>query len=90
MFDEATFLRDLDQEMIKGSFCQQEQAFALFSSVFRDVVDRHASLKQKTVSGNNAPFMTNQLNKAIVEISGIKNKYVTWPSRVNFLELKKA
>ena len=45
MFDEAKFLHDLDQEIIKGSFYQHEEAFAVFSSVFRDVVDRHAPSK---------------------------------------------
>ena len=45
MFDDAKFLRGLDQEMIKGSFYQHEEAFAVFSSVFRDMVDRHAPLK---------------------------------------------
>ena len=60
-----------------------------FSSVFRDVVDRHASLKQKMVRGNNAPFMTKQLNKAIMDRSRIKNRYLKWPSRENILVLKK-
>ena len=32
MFDEAKFLHDLDREMIKNSFYQQEEAFAVFSS----------------------------------------------------------
>ena len=44
MFDKAKFLHDLDQEMTKGLFSQHEEAFAVFSSVFRDVVDRHAPL----------------------------------------------
>ena len=30
MFDEAKFLNDLDQKMIKGSFHQHEEAFAVF------------------------------------------------------------
>ena len=49
MSDEAKFLHDLDQEMIKSSLHQHEEAFAAFSSVFRDLVDRHAPLKQKTL-----------------------------------------
>ena len=72
MFDETKFLHDLDQEMIKGSFYRHEEVFAVFPSVFRDVLDRHAPLKQKMVRGNNAPFMTKQLNKAIMDRSSIK------------------
>ena len=72
MSDEAKFLHDLDQEMIKGSLYQHEEAFAVFSSVFRDLIDRHAPLKQKTVRGNNTPYLTKQLNKAILDRPGIK------------------
>ena len=57
MSDEAKFLHDLDQEMIKGSLHQHEKAFAVFSSVFRDLVDRHAPLKQKTVRGYNITLL---------------------------------
>ena len=76
MFHEAKFLHDLDQEMIKASFYQHEEAFTVFSSVFRNVVDRHAPFKQKAVRGNNAPFMTKQLNKVIADRSRIKNRYL--------------
>ena len=62
----------------------------MLSSTFRDVVDRQAPLKQKMVRGNNAPFMTKQLNKAIMDRSRIKNRYLKWLSRENFVELKKA
>ena len=31
--------------MVKGSFYQHEEAFAVFPSVFRDVTDRRAPLK---------------------------------------------
>ena len=60
--------------MIKGFFYQHKEAFAVFSSVFRDLVDRHAPLKRKMVRGSNAPFMTKQLNKEIMDISRIKNR----------------
>ena len=78
IFDEAKFLHGLDQEIIKGSFYQHEEAFPVFSSVFREVVDRHAPLKQKMIHGNNAPFMIKQLNKAIINRSRIKSRYLKW------------
>ena len=48
----------------------------MFSSVFRHVVNRNSPLKQKMVPGNNAPFMTKQINKAIMNRSRIKNRYL--------------
>ena len=38
--------------------------------------------------GNQAPFMTKELSKAIMTRSRIKNKYNKWPSRENFLAFK--
>ena len=58
MFDEAKFVHDVDQEMVKGSFYQRRESSSVLPSVFKDVVDRHAPLRQKAVCGNNAPFMT--------------------------------
>ena len=87
MLDEAKFLHDLDKEMITDSFYRHEEAFAVFSSVFRNVVDRHVPLNQKMVRGNNAHFMTKQLTKADQQRSRRKNRYLKWPSRENFLEL---
>ena len=66
MFDEANFLHDLDQEMIKGLIYQHSESAAVFSSVFRDVVHRLAPLTENTVRGNNAPLMINQLYRAIM------------------------
>ena len=62
--------------MIKGSFYQYEEAFAVFSSVFRGVVDRNAPLKQKMVHGNNAPF------------SAWNESFFTWPAI--FMEKQKS
>ena len=84
MFDKAPFLHDLDQEMIKGLFYQHEKAFAVFSSVFRDAVDRHLPLKQKTTHEDSAPFMTKQLNIAIMDRSRTKKGYSTWRYRESF------
>ena len=56
--------------------------------IFQSTLDNHVPLKQKQVRGNQAPFMTKELSKAIMTRSRIKNKYNKWPSRENFLALK--
>ena len=60
------------------------------SEIFSEVLNYHASLKQKSVRGNHAPFMTRELSKAIMIKSKIKNSYVKWHSRENFVAYKKA
>ena len=37
---------------------------------------------------NEAPFMTKELSKAIMNRSKLKNRYTKWPSRENFLAFK--
>ena len=44
----------------------------------------------KKLRGNQAKYMTKELRKAIMDQSRLKNKYLKWPSRENFLAYKKA
>ena len=54
-----------------------------------EVLEKHAPLKTKTIRGNQAPFMNKRLSKAIMNKSRIRNKYLQWLSRENFLAYKK-
>ena len=45
-------------------------------------------MKTKMLRGNNAPFMTKDLKKAIMNRSRFKNRYNKWKSRENFLNLE--
>ena len=40
--------------------------------------------------GNQGPFMTKQLSKTIMNRSKLRNKYIKWPFRENFLDYEKA
>ena len=90
-FDVTNFLRDLDQEMIQGEMYKyNNDMYSTFSDVFRSVLDRHAPLKRKMIRGNQAPFMTKQLSKVIMNRSKLRNRNIKWSSRENFLDYKKA
>ena len=56
---------------------------------FRKIVDKHAPLKQKTVRGNQAPFMNRELRKAIYTRSRLQNNYNKYPSNENKIKYKK-
>ena len=60
------------------------------SEIFSEVLNYHASLKQKSVRGNHAPFITRELSKTIMNKSKVKNSYVKGLSRKNFVAYKKA
>ena len=64
--------------------------YSTFSDIFRSVLDRHALLKWKMIRGNQGPFMTKQISKAIMSRCKLRNRYIKWPSRENFLDDKKA
>ena len=60
-----------------------------FCDVFVSVLDRHAPLKRNMIRGNQGPFMTKQVTKAIMNRSKLRNRYIKWPSRENILDYKK-
>ena len=63
--------------------------FSTFTETFRRVLDKHAPLKTKRVRANRSPFMTKELSKAVMSKSKTRNKYIKWPSRENFLAMKR-
>ena len=84
-------MRDLDQEMTQGEMYKyNNDMYLTFSGVVRSVLHRHAPLKRKMIRGNEGPFMTKQLSKTIMNRSKLRNKYIKWPFRENFLDYKKA
>ena len=52
--------------------------YTKLSEIFSEVLNYHAALKQKSVRGNHAPFMTRELSKAIMTKFKVKNSYVKW------------
>ena len=90
-FKESSFLYELDQELLKGDMYKNNRdMFSTFTETFRRVLDKHAPLKTKRVRGNQSPFMTKELSKAVMNKSKTRNKYIKWPSRENVLAMKRA
>ena len=89
IFEENTFLYELDQNMIKGEFYAQNDPYNGFTNTFTNIANKYAPLKKKIARGNDAPFMTKGLRRAIMNRSRSKHKYLKNPSWENFLILKK-
>ena len=49
--------------------------------VFRLELDKYSPLKVRKIRGNQGPFMTKKLSKAIMNKSKIRNKYQNWPPK---------
>ena len=90
-FHESNFLRDLDSRLTQGELYKNcEDPYTKLSEIFSEVLNYRVPLKQKSVRGNHASFMTRELSKAIMTKSKVKNSYVRWPSRENCIAYKKA
>ena len=84
--DQKKFLQDFDGKLLQGDLCRNyNKPYEKLSDIFVDILDHHASLKEKQVRDSHAPFMTKELSKAIMEKSNTRNKYLKWPSRENYV-----
>ena len=55
--------------------CEGLNEFSRFHRVFLNLLDIHAPLKDKILRGNNSPFLTKKLRKAIMIRSRFKNRF---------------
>ena len=75
--------------MIKGKLYKERNMYKNFLNTFKANVNKCASVKEKIVRGNNAPFMKKELRKAIMNRYRLKKEYQVWRSRENFKNWKK-
>ena len=61
-----------------------------YTETFRRVFDKNAPLETKRIRGNQSPFMTKELRKAVMNKSKTRNKCIKWLSRENVLVMKRA
>ena len=69
-FNEIAYKNDIlsiDFDKIKNS--DVEDSYKLLSDTVHDVIEMNVPMKTKMLRGNNAPFMTKDLKKAIMNIS---------------------
>jgi len=86
-FKETDYLEDLrniDYKEIDNAINSYDELTKRVSST----IDKHAPIKTKILRGNDSPFMTKELRKAIMNRSRFTNKYNKWKSRENFLNLE--
>ena len=82
-------MHELDQKLIQGDIYKTDDSYSKLTEIMSEVLEKHAPLKIKAIRGNQAPFMNKRLSKAIMNKSRIRNKYLQWPSREDFLAYKK-
>ena len=73
-FSNDKFRTDLLYEFSKR--CFREISCEKFQCLFMTTLNKHAPMKIKYIRANNSPFMNNDLSKAIIVRSRLRNKYL--------------
>ena len=83
-FDSDKFLQDVKNTDFTTDRNDADLSYRNLSSSFRKLVDKHAPLKTKVQRGNTAPFMNQQLQKAIYTRSRLKKDLIkTLPQKTD-------
>ena len=69
------FREVLVNELFKSSINEKDEPLKTFLGVFKKVLDRFTSRKQKHTRGNNTPFMNKHPSKGITQTSILRNKF---------------
>ena len=82
-FEDSRFLEDLNSADVSLNTDDPNENYNFITDKFSNVVNKHAPLKKKTLRGNQAQFLTNELRKEIYTRSKLKNNYNRNPTKEN-------
>ena len=71
-FNENSFNQDLHNQLST----EQPKDYASFEKIFLSILEEHASLKEKLLDTNHAPYVTKALRKAIIGRSYLGKLYL--------------
>ena len=85
--DADKFLRQLNDEIYRTSTVSEDCpdiAYNTFAEKFCNAINKNAPLKNKTIRGDQAPFMNKELAKAIMTKSRLKNIFIKDKNKQNW------
>ena len=86
-FDPEAFIndkKDANLDAVVSLSDDPNSVYSDFFAHFKSILDLHAPLKSKTLRGNQAPFMSKDLSKAIMTRSRLKNKFNRQKTKANW------
>ena len=86
-FDPEAFINDIKDanlDTIVSLSDDPNSVYSDFCAHFKSILDLHAPLKSKTLLGNQAPFMSKDLSKAIMTRSRLKKKFNRQKTKANW------
>ena len=88
-FDESKFIEDLIYTDFSLQSDDPNENYSSLTREFSKIVEKHTPVRKKFIRGNHAPFMNNELRKAIYTRSRLRNKFRKSPSNENEALYKK-
>ena len=82
-FDEAKFIADLKNTNFSFTSADPNEKYLFLTNSFSKIVEKHVPLKQKTLRGNHAPFVSKELREAIYTRSSFRNRFLKNPDEIN-------
>ena len=82
-FGETKFLADLKNTNFSFTSADPNENYLFLTNSFSKIVEKHVPLKQKTLRGNHAPFVSKELRKAIYTRSRFRNRFLKNPEEIN-------
>ena len=74
-FSNEVYRESLLHELSKEVFVNNDDILQRFCDINIDILNRHAPRKRKLERGNQMPFITKDLSKALMKISRLRNNF---------------
>ena len=75
-FSNEYYRKCLFNELKRETFVNNDQGFKKFCDMSIKLLNKHAPIKKKYKRGNQMPFVTKDLSKAIMKTSKLRNNYL--------------
>ena len=75
-FNNDAFVNTLRQELTKQKKVLDEKRLDAFSEICSDVLDKHAPQRKRYLRSNHKPFMNNEISKAIMTRTRLRNRFL--------------
>ena len=82
-FDETKFLADLKNTNFSFTSADPNENYLFLTNSFSKIVEKHVPLKQKTLRGNHAPFVSKELRNGIYTRSRFRNRFLKNLDEIN-------
>ena len=78
--DSIKFRKELKNNL---EFLGVDITYTQFEQTFMGQLDKYAPIKEKSIRANSQPFMNKTINKAIMNRSRFKNKFIKNPTNLD-------